>query len=60
MGDIIVWEDNKYLILLNFRRGKIKGISSGFKYIFFSDLEDVSFLEDNLDWNPYPEAIKKY
>ncbi len=59
MGDIIVWEDNKYLILLNFRKGKMKGISSGFKY-FFSDLEDKSFLEENLDWNPYPEAIKKY
>ena len=58
MGDIIVWEDNKYLIQLNFRRGKMKGISSGFKY-FFSDLEDESFLEDNLDWLPYLEAVKK-
>lgn len=58
MGDIIVWEDNKYLIQLNFRRGKMKGISSGFKY-FFSDLEDESFLEDNLDWLPYREAVIK-
>lgn len=58
MGDIIVWEDSKYLILLNFRRGRIKGISSGFKY-FFSDLEDESFLEDNLDWLPYPKAVNK-
>lgn len=58
MGDIIVWEDSKYLILLNFRRGRMKGISSGFKY-FFSDLEDESFLEDNLDWLPYPEAVNK-
>ncbi|WP_318264047.1 GAD-like domain-containing protein, partial [Peribacillus simplex] len=31
MGDLVVWEDNKYLILLNFRKGEIKGISSGFK-----------------------------
>ncbi len=59
MGDIIVWEDNKYLILLNFRRGKMKGISSGFKF-FFSDLEDESFLEKNLDWLPYPEAVNSF
>ncbi|WP_276352563.1 T6SS immunity protein Tdi1 domain-containing protein [Cohnella caldifontis] len=58
MGDIIVWEDNKYLIQLNFRRGKIKGISSGITF-FFSDLEDESFLEENLDWLPYPEAVQK-
>lgn len=29
MGDLIIWEDNKYLKLLDFRRGKIKGISAG-------------------------------
>ncbi len=58
MGDIIVWEDNKYLILLNFRRGKMKGISSGFKY-FFSDLEDASFLDEDMDWLPYPEVANK-
>lgn len=59
MGDIIVWEDNKYLTLLNFRRGKADVISSGFKY-FFSDLEDESFLDEELDWNPYQEATKMY
>jgi hypothetical protein len=59
MGDIIVWEDNKYLILLNFRRGKMKGISSGFKY-FFSDLEDTSFLDEDMDWMPYLEAVNKF
>ncbi|MGE7765738.1 T6SS immunity protein Tdi1 domain-containing protein [Peribacillus sp. NPDC096540] len=59
MGDLIVWEDNKYLILLNFRKGEIKGISSGFKY-FFPDLEDESFYQEILDWNPYPEAVEKY
>ncbi|HBF37740.1 MAG TPA: hypothetical protein DDW50_10500 [Firmicutes bacterium] len=58
MGDFIVWEDNKYLILLNFRRGRIKGISSGFKF-FFSDLEDEAFYQDTLDWLPYPEAVGK-
>lgn len=59
MGDLIIWEDNKYLLLLNFRRGTMKGISSGFDY-FFEDLEDVSTLEKDLDWLPYPVAIKRY
>lgn len=60
MGDLIIWEDNKYLKLLNFRRGKIKVISSGFEF-FFSDLkEDESFYQDDLDWLPYPEAVARY
>ncbi|MFB0844497.1 T6SS immunity protein Tdi1 domain-containing protein [Paenibacillus oleatilyticus] len=59
MGDLLVWEDNKYLLLLNFRKGKMQGISSGFDY-FFSDLEDQASLQDDLDWLPYPDARKKY
>jgi len=60
MGDLIIWEDNKYLKLLNFRRGKIKGLSAGFKF-FFSDLqEDESFYQSDLDWLPYPEAVSRY
>ena len=60
MGDLIVWEDNKYLKLLDFRRGKIRVISSGFKF-FFSDLQDdESFYQRYLDWSPYPEAVTRY
>jgi len=29
MGDLIIWEDNKYLKLLDFRRGKLKGYQQG-------------------------------
>ncbi|WP_025677046.1 T6SS immunity protein Tdi1 domain-containing protein [Paenibacillus polymyxa] len=59
MGDLLIWEDNKYLLLLNFRRGKMQDISSGFEF-FFSDLEDDSSLQNDLDWLPYPDAIEKY
>ena len=24
------------------------------------DLDDESFLDEELDWNPYPEAVNKY
>ncbi|MBC1493575.1 DUF1851 domain-containing protein [Listeria booriae] len=58
MGDIIVWEKNKYLNLLNFRRGIVKVIESGFEF-FLEDIEDEDFLIEELDWNPYKEASKK-
>lgn len=59
MGDIIVWEDNRYLSLLNFRKGMASCISAGFKY-FFSNLEEEAFKNKALDWSPYPQAVKKY
>ncbi|MEJ8553230.1 T6SS immunity protein Tdi1 domain-containing protein [Tepidibacter sp. Z1-5] len=59
MGDIIVWEDNRYVGLLNFRRGKITCISAGFKF-FFRNLEEEAFKNKALDWLPYSEAITRY
>ncbi|MBC2364604.1 T6SS immunity protein Tdi1 domain-containing protein [Listeria booriae] len=58
MGDIIVWEKNKYLNLLNFRRGTVEVIESGFEF-FLEDIEDEDFLVEELDWTPYREAQKK-
>lgn len=59
MGDIIVWEKGRYLNLLNFRKGKVNVISAGFDF-FFEDINDESFLEQELDWLPYIEAFQKY
>ncbi|WP_111289786.1 T6SS immunity protein Tdi1 domain-containing protein [Bacillus safensis] len=59
VGDIIVWEKDKYLNLLNFRKGYVHVVSSGFEF-FFDDLKDNEFLNDELMWQPYPEAISKY
>lgn len=59
MGDIIVWEKEKYVNLLNFRKGYVNVISSGFEF-FFEDLSDSSFIKDELKWQPYPEAVKRY
>ena len=60
-GDLIVWEDNKYLMILNFRKNVVDVLESGFDF-FFDDLineECVSTYEE-LDWLPYPEAEKRY
>lgn len=59
MGDILVLEKNKYVNLLNFRKGYVHVVSSGFEY-FFQDLEDSDFMNDELMWQPYPEAVSKY
>lgn len=59
MGDIIVWEKDKYVKLLNFRKGFVNVVSSGFEF-FFDDLKDNDFMDDELMWQPYPRAISKY
>ncbi len=59
MGDIIVWEDDRYLSLLNFRKGKASCISAGFEF-FFDDLEEEAFKNKALDWTPYPQVVKRY
>ncbi len=58
MGDIIVWEKERYVNLLSFRKGYVSVISSGFEF-FFDDLNDINFINDELNWQPYTEAIKK-
>ncbi|WP_413785453.1 T6SS immunity protein Tdi1 domain-containing protein [Cytobacillus sp. IB215316] len=58
MGDILVW-DNEYLLKFNYRRNEVKVIAAGFDY-FFEDLNDEYYLEDALEWLPYPVAIKEY
>ena len=59
MGDIIVWERDRYLKILNFRKLKVDVISAGFDY-FLEDLKDKSFLDDELQWQPYLEAMDRY
>ncbi|SHM57782.1 T6SS immunity protein Tdi1 domain-containing protein [Gracilibacillus kekensis] len=59
MGDIIVWEKNKYVNLLNFRKGQVHVVASGFDF-FLDDLNDDEFMNEELMWEPYPEASSKY
>lgn len=59
MGDILIWEDNRYLMMLNFRKGTMKGITAGLKYFFF-DLEEEEFMKKNMEWKPYPAAVERY
>ncbi|MBT2759312.1 T6SS immunity protein Tdi1 domain-containing protein [Mesobacillus foraminis] len=63
MGDFILWEDagedEKYIVLVNYRKGKTSILEAGFDF-FFEDLEEDGFREKNLDSKPYSEAVEKY
>ncbi|WP_061808731.1 T6SS immunity protein Tdi1 domain-containing protein [Rossellomorea vietnamensis] len=59
MGDLIVWEKGKYVKLINYRKGYVRVVSSGFEF-FFDDLKDPDFMNDELMWQPYPDAIRTY
>jgi hypothetical protein len=58
-GDIITWEKNKYVGIVKYRKGKVNIVSASFKY-FFQNLLEESFLEEDLEWKPYIEAIDNY
>ncbi len=59
MGDMIVWEKEKYVNLLNYKKGCVHVVSSGFDF-FFEDMLDENFMDKELMWQPYPEAIRTY
>ncbi|TWP29922.1 DUF1851 domain-containing protein [Apibacter muscae] len=57
MGDFIVWENN-FTVLVNCKKGYSKVIESGFEY-FVEDLNDESFLIEELDNKNFKEALQK-
>lgn len=59
MADIIVWEKDKYVNLVNFRKGHVHVVSAGFDF-FFDDIKDIDFMNYELMWEPYPETSRKY
>ena len=55
-GDIITWEKNRYVGIVKYRKGSANIILGSFKH-FFRCLSDECFLEEDLDWNLYLDAI---
>jgi hypothetical protein len=58
-GDIIAWEENKYIGLVKYRKGQFDIISCGFEY-FFNYLLDEEFINDFFNIKQYEEALAKY
>ncbi|WP_242218672.1 T6SS immunity protein Tdi1 domain-containing protein [Bacillus cereus group sp. BfR-BA-01380] len=62
MGDIILFEnygDKSYMIQLNYRKGKSKVIASKFN-LFLKFLGEEEYLEEDMEWESYLEAVQKY
>ena len=58
-GDLITWEKNQFLGIVQYRYGDNDVISDGFEY-FFEDLMDGEFDEEYLSMRTYNAAVKKY
>ena len=58
-GDLITWEQNQFLGIVQYRYGDNDVISDGFEY-FFEDLMDGDFDEKHLSMRTYNAAVKRY
>lgn len=58
-GDVIAWEENKYIRMIKYKNGSFKGMVSGFKF-FFSDLQEESFIQRFFEISKYNEAVKMW
>ena len=57
-GDIITWEDNRYLVLVKYKNRAIKVISATFKY-FWEDLITSNRLKNEIfELDKYEEVLK--
>jgi len=69
MGDLLVWDskDVGFLRKLDFKHQDTETVNAGFDY-FLEDLKfenditkiDDKWVQEELKWNPYPEALKMY
>lgn len=55
-GDIITWEENRYIRVVKYKNGTFKGIAAGFEF-FFIDLKDGLF-DEIFEMSKYEVAVK--
>lgn len=56
-GDIICWEENKYIRMIKYKNGIFKGMASGFEF-FWEDLERGLYDKEYFEFSRYYEAVK--
>lgn len=57
-GDIINWEENRYIRMIKYKNGTFKGISSGFDF-FWEDVIDDCFCKEFFELDKYNKAAYK-
>lgn len=58
-GDLITWEKNQFIGIVQYRYGENHIVDAGFGF-FFEDLADGDFDEEYFSISKYNEAVKKY
>lgn len=56
-GDIICWEESKYIRMIKYKNGIFKGMASGFDF-FWEDLESGLYNKEYFELSRYYEAVK--
>lgn len=56
-GDMICWEENRYIRMIKYKNGVFKGMAAGFDF-FFEDLENGIYDKEYFEFSQYHEAVK--
>lgn len=57
-GDLIVWESNKYLMMIKYKDSDIECLSSTMEW-FWDDLSDEEYTNDYFELRQYKKAVTK-
>lgn len=55
-GDVINWEENRFIRMVKYKNGIFKGMAASFRF-FFEDLQNGLFNEEYFDISMYTEAV---
>lgn len=56
-GDVICWEENRYIRMIKYKNGVFKGMAAGFEF-FFEDLDNGLYDKEYFEFSRYHEAVK--
>lgn len=58
-GDVITWQRNRYVYMINFKKCTFEGLAAGFDF-FWEDLASGIYEKKFFDMRLYNEAVAKY
>lgn len=58
-GDVINWEENRFIRMVKYKNGIFKGMAASFRF-FFEDLQNGLFNEEYFDISMYTEAVQTW
>lgn len=58
-GDIITWEENRYIRIIKYKNGIFQGMAAGFDF-FLEDLQSGYYSKNYFEISKYEEAVKMW